>query len=1012
MTMKKTLLFIISAFTTGTLSAQQSATPGMQQSPISHTLPLQSYPDELFREGASLYQQGAYGPAAIALKNCLQTMRCEISPSQVALKQEAEYLLASIAFAQREPDCNQCLAAFLEAYPDTPHAHRIYALQATLAYEKGDYNLALALFNASELERLATDERDEMTLRRAISHLEVGQLREAAIWLETLQTTSPRYAEDCHYYLSYIRYAQHRYDEAKSGFMAVTPQSRYATQAVCYRAEIALITQHWSDALQLIDGVLAHDKSLSLQRPTASQEAEAYRIKGSALYHMNRYVDARSCFSHYFSANNANNRHKQTNQLPQTLSGSSRRDAAYMMGLSCYRSEVYTEAIDYLHRVILVADDALTQNAYLHLGLTYLQTGDKAQARMAFAQAAATDFDLTIKEQAAYNYALTIHETAYSAFGESVRVFEKFLNDFPQSRYADRVSSYLVDLYLNTRSYDAALLSISRITNPSRTVLEAKQKILFQLGTEAFADARFSEALSRFDQSIAMGALHQATFADACYWSGETLYRQGLYDEAERRFQRYLTLSSPASGDSYSLAYYNLGYIAFHRKTYTEAANRFQRYLKEDRGRATMVRADALNRLGDCAFHDRRLSEAANYYGEAETMRTAVGDYACYQLALVSGLQKEYQQKIATLSRLATSYPHSAYLPYALYEQGRSYVQLNQSDAAAAAFGQLAQRFPDHPMGRRAAVERALLYNQQDQTEVAIQAYQSVVRQYPGTDEARLALRDLKSLYVDANRVDEYVAFTNQLPAEYQMDVHQQDSLTFVAVERSYMRGDEVAAEQAMTNYLERFPQGAYAEEVLLLRAPIRFNRQAYAEASADYARLQGMTANASRRQLGALGVLRCSIQLQLPDETIQAANFMLSEAKIDPELRTEARYDRAKAFIMKGDTQSAMADFTALSTDTRTRFGAEAKYQVAYLQFQAGNHEAAEQEILQFIEQSTPHAYWLARSFVLLADVYVAKGQPNDARQYLLSLQQNYTERDDIQEMITTRLDKLKSGE
>ena len=52
---------------------------------------------------------------------------------------------------------------------------------------------------------------------------------------------------------------------------------------------------------------------------------------------------------------------------------------------------------------------------------------------MAFEQAAASDANRAIKEQASYNYALCIHETSYSAFGESVTVFEKFLNDFPQS---------------------------------------------------------------------------------------------------------------------------------------------------------------------------------------------------------------------------------------------------------------------------------------------------------------------------------------------------------------------------------------------------------------------------------------------------------------------------------------------------------------------------------------------------------------------------------------------------
>ena len=102
------------------------------------------------------------------------------------------------------------------------------------------------------------------------------------------------------------------------------------------------------------------------------------------------------------------------------------------------------------------------------MGLAYLQLAEKNKARMAFEQAAASNANLKIKEQAAYNYALCIHETSYSAFGESVTVFEKFLNEFPTSAYAEKVSSYLVEVYMNTRSYDAALKSIERIAHPGR----------------------------------------------------------------------------------------------------------------------------------------------------------------------------------------------------------------------------------------------------------------------------------------------------------------------------------------------------------------------------------------------------------------------------------------------------------------------------------------------------------------------------------------------------------------
>ena len=66
-------------------------------------------------------------------------------------------------------------------------------------------------------------------------------------------------------------------------------------------------------------------------------------------------------------------------------------------------------------------------------------------------------------------------------------------------------------------------------------------------------------------------------------------------------------------------------------------------------------------------------------------------------------------------------------------------------------------------------------------------------------------------------------------------------------------------------------------------------------------------------------------------------------------------------------------------------------------------------QELLDFIDQSTPHAYWLARGFVLLSDVYAKTDKKLEAREYLLSLQQNYQADDDIQEMINSRLEQLK---
>ena len=63
-----------------------------------------------------------------------------------------------------------------------------------------------------------------------------------------------------------------------------------------------------------------------------------------------------------------------------------------------------------------------------------------------------------------------------------------------------------------------------------------------------------------------------------------------------------------------------------------------------------------------------------------------------------------------------------------------------------AAFRELLGKYPESPVSRKAAAEIGLLYYQNDDYDRAIEAYKHVVTQYPGSEEARLAMRDLKSI--------------------------------------------------------------------------------------------------------------------------------------------------------------------------------------------------------------------------------------------------------------------------
>ena len=79
-------------------------------------------------------------------------------------------------------------------------------------------------------------------------------------------------------------------------------------------------------------------------------------------------------------------------------------------------------------------------------------------------------------------------------------------------------------------------------------------------------------------------------------------------------------------------------------------------------------------------FYERRFEEARQQYAQAVVTSPSLGDYSLFQEGIVKGLQRDYAGKIQVLNKLITDYPSSAYLDDALYEQGRAFVQMEDSE--------------------------------------------------------------------------------------------------------------------------------------------------------------------------------------------------------------------------------------------------------------------------------------------------------------------------------------------
>ena len=214
--------------------------------------------------------------------------------------------------------------------------------------------------------------------------------------------------------------------------------------------------------------------------------------------------------------------------------------------MSYFQTGRYREAVAPLDKAT-GAPDAVTQNAYLHLGIIQLHFNDITKARLAFEQAAGMNYDSRIREEALYNYSLCIHQTRYSPFAESVTVFERFLNEYPNSPHAPQVGRYLVEVYMNTRNYDVALRSIEKIKKPSAAILEAKQKVLYRMGVQAFIDKDLKGSINYMNRSLELSKYNKQTQNDALYWRAEAYYALGDYNAAAGSYKATIANSGSNS---------------------------------------------------------------------------------------------------------------------------------------------------------------------------------------------------------------------------------------------------------------------------------------------------------------------------------------------------------------------------------------------------------------------------------------------------------------------------------
>ncbi len=952
-------------------------------------------PHAQYRRAMELFSEGHFAAARIHFEQFLG----EVDDPHSVLAGNAMYYTGISAFELFHPDARNLLGDFIQAHPAHALAGMARLYLGHIAYRERRYREASRYYSAVKTPQIEPGHRDGFWFRKAYSELSTGRLHAAAGGFREIRDPSSVYYRPASYYLGHIAYAEHDLDQALAYFRPLESDPQFGEVVPHYIVRIYHMKGQADRVLTYATGLLEDG-----QHPKTHEIA---RLVGEAHFHAGRYDMAIA-------------------YLLQYMEGSTPAHSPedhYQLGFAYLMNHEAEEAVAHLEKATEGREE-LSQNAWFHLASAYHQTGQKRYARDAFQRAHQLDINPEISRQSMFNYAKLSFELSYDPYNEAIVAFQRFIREYPDADEADEAHAYLADLYLTTRNFRDALRSIEQIEISTVRLREAYQRITYYRGVELFNNGDFPEAIRHFGLSRRYPQ-DRNILAASLFWEGEAHYRTEDYARAIPNHEAFLQSPGAAALDVYPQARYSMGYAHFKRADYERAIPSFRRFVANPGPDRRMLN-DGYLRLADCYFITANYEAALNYYDRAIDLGLVDLDYAWFQKAITLGVMGRYQEKVAHLQEFLKAFPRSSLADDAQYELGNTWLMLNNNRQAMNSFRHVVEHHTHSSHVRSAMLKTGLIHYNEQADEEALKVFREVIERYPGTPESQEALVAMRNVYVDMNRVDEFIRFTENLGFA-DITAAQQDSLTYQASENRYMQGDCRAAIEGFGAYLERFPEGifslnahyyraeclyrmerfeealpgfrhviskpqsAFTENALLRASRIEFSRQHYLQAYEFYRQLEGVAATGNNLLESRLGQMRCLSSLSRDEEAILAAEAVIRTDKVPPLIEQEAWLSHARAHFALNQREKAKASFKKVREIAANEMAAEAMYHLALIPYQQGRYEESRELIFDFVNHMTAHEAWLARLFLLLADNYLEEGNVFQARHTLNSIIDNY---------------------
>jgi len=970
-------------------------------------------PEKSFKEAKDLFIKEEYSLAYPLLKELKQKYPENTQSSHMYLNQDVEYYYIVCGLLLNQPVAEAEAKSFVEVANNEPRQQIMSYHLARYYFVREDFSNAIDYYTRAGYSNLSNEEIADAKFELAYSYFNLKKFEEAKpLFNEIHQLPKNKYYYPANYYYGYISYHDRDYNEALKAFKTVEDRGEYQGIVPYYIAEIYYFQGRKDEALKYGEEVL--------QRGGSYYKRDLNLLIGQIYFEKKEFAKALPLLEEYVNS-----------------SDKVSKDVLYELSYCYYDANRVDKAIEGFKQ-LSNEKDSLGQNSMYLLGDLYLRSNQKINARNAFQYSANNSSNRKQQEISRFNYAKLSYELGYQDI--ALNSMKTFVDLYPGSAYATEAKEILVSILANSNNYNDAMALYESMDKPTPAMQKVYPKILFGKATELINDQQITQADELLDK-ILKDPNAGKVLPYANFWKGEIAYRQAKYDDAIRYMNAYLETGSLQGEAAPAAAKYVLGYSFLKKENYRQALAFFQQVAAAISPTSTSVEQDAYVRTADSYFMIKDYGKARSMYDKAINNALPQSDYALYQKAIIAGITSS-SEKINLLNILSRQYPSSDLIDDANMEIANTYMANEKFRDAIPYLNNIIDAKGSSSLKPEAYLKLGLANYNMNKNDEALSTYQKLINTYPQSPEAEEALDNMKNIYVELGRPNEYVEVLKK--AGKNISVSEADSLTYSAAELKYNNVDCANAIAGFNNYLSKYPDGSFELQAYFFRSEcyvkskdwtnavagyeeiVNKGNSKYAERSAlslsrmyyfelkDYAkakiyftRLRELATVPENRLEALRGLIRSYYETKDYTEANNVAKELLASKGISTDDKAIANLVLGKSLQVSNQYEQAITAYKSVAAINKAAWGAEARYEIANCYFSLNNLSAAEKAGLEVIKVTGSYDYWVAKAYILLGDVYMQQKDYFNAKATYQSVADNTT----ITELKTEAQQKLEKA-